>query len=137
MTISSPASARLAAPVRFSDVNWAAIPDTAGAYVIYDEGEVIYVGMAGRDRGGSLRRLRDHASGQIVNMFAQYLFLARVQFTREERCRHPNEAKGACRQYIRSRCPFSFITAAGGEEARELEKRLKQELRPPLNPVGL
>jgi len=60
-------------------VNWANIPDTPGAYVIYDQEEVIYVGMAGRDGKGSLqRRLRDHASGQIVNMFAQHLFLSRV-----------------------------------------------------------
>jgi predicted GIY-YIG superfamily endonuclease len=121
--------------VLFSEVDWATVPDAAGAYVIYDGDEVIYVGMAGRDLKGSLRRrLRDHASGQIVNMFAQYLFLARVQFQREERCRHPNEAKAACRAYIRERCSFSFITAADGAEARELEKRLKQELRPSLNP---
>jgi predicted GIY-YIG superfamily endonuclease len=130
-----PASSRLTSPVPFSDVNWAAIPDATGAYVIYDGHEVLYVGMAGRDQKGSLRRrLRDHASGQIVNMFAQYLFLARVQFLREERCRHPNQAKAACREYIRERCSFSFITAADGAEARDLERRLKQELRPSLNP---
>jgi predicted GIY-YIG superfamily endonuclease len=135
MTIVYPASSRLTAPIRFSEVDWAAVPDVAGAYVIYDEGEVIYVGMAGRDQRGSLRRrLRDHASGQIVNMFAQYLFLARVQFIKAERCRHPNEAKAACREYIRERCAFSFLTAADGAEARALEKRLKQELRPSLNP---
>ncbi|MDQ3816084.1 MAG: hypothetical protein M3362_00140 [Acidobacteriota bacterium] len=135
MTIFSQARSGLSTPVRFSDVDWATVPDVAGAYVIYDEGEVIYVGMAGRNLSGSLRRrLRDHASGQIVNMFAQYLFLARVQFLRENRCRHPGEAKAACRDYIRERCSFSFITAADGVEARDLERRLKQELRPSLNP---
>ncbi|HET9866252.1 MAG TPA: hypothetical protein VFQ06_03075 [Nitrospira sp.] len=67
-------------------------------------------------------------------MFAQYLFLARVQFIKEERCRHPNEAKAACREYIRERCSFSFITAEDGAEARKMEKRLKQELAPSLNP---
>jgi hypothetical protein len=67
-------------------------------------------------------------------MSAQYLFLARVQFIMEERCRHPNEAKLACRDYIRERCSFSFVTAVNGAEARDLEKRLKQELRPSLNP---
>lgn len=119
----------------FNGVDWATVPDAAGAYVVYDGDEVIYVGMAGRDRSGSLRRrLTDHASGQIVNMFAQYLFLARVQFVKEERCRHPNEAKAACREYIRERCSFSYITAADGAEARDLEMRLKQELRPSLNP---
>ncbi len=94
MTTMLSQSVHLSQPVRFGDVDWANIPDTPGAYVIYDEGEVIYVGMAGRDGNGSLRRrLRDHASGQIVNMFAQYLFLSRVQFVSDERIRHPNEAK--------------------------------------------
>ncbi len=135
MATSIPTSSRLSSPAPFSDVNWAAVPDAAGAYVIYDGDEVLYVGMAGRDQRGSLRRrLRDHASGQIVNMFAQYLFLARVQFLREERCRHPKEAKAACREYIRERCSFSFIMAADGAEARDLEDRLKRELRPSLNP---
>lgn len=55
-----------------------------------DGEEVLYVGMAGRDGKGSLRRrLRDHSSGQIVNMFAQYLFLGRVQFLGLEPLRHP------------------------------------------------
>jgi predicted GIY-YIG superfamily endonuclease len=135
MTSYTQVSSRLTPSVGFRDVDWATIPDAAGAYVIYDGDEVLYVGMAGRDQRGSLRRrLRDHASGQIVNMFAQYLFLARVQFIMEERCRHPNEAKAACRDYIRERCSFSFITAADGAEARGLEKLLKQELRPSLNP---
>ncbi|WP_437506217.1 GIY-YIG nuclease family protein [Sorangium sp. So ce1099] len=103
--------------------------------MIYDEDEVIYVGMAGRDRSGSLRRrLRDHASGQIVNMFAQYLFLSRVQFVNDERIRHPSEAKMACRAYLRARCAFRFVTAADGAEARQLEQQLKRELGPALNP---
>lgn len=73
-----------------------AIPVGPGAYVIYDHDEVVYVGMAGRNGKGGLRnRLRDHASGQIVNMFAQYLFLARVQFLPENRIAHPRDAKSA------------------------------------------
>ncbi|MFT3772680.1 MAG: hypothetical protein QM820_45390 [Minicystis sp.] len=135
MTAMLPQNARLSSLVRFRDVVWANIPDTPGAYVIYDEEEVIYVGMAGRDGKGSLRRrLQDHGSGQIVNMFAQYLFLARVQFVREERIRHPNEAKEACRAYLRARCAFRFITTGDGAEARRLEQQLKLELRPALNP---
>jgi len=125
----------LSQSVRFSDVDWSDVPDTPGAYVIYDGDEVLYVGMAGRDRKGSLRRrLRDHASGQIVNMFAQYLFLSRVQFVSEERIRHPNEARAACRVYLRDRCAFRFIRCPDGAEARRLERELKLELRPVLNP---
>lgn len=62
----------------FSEADWEALPDAPGVYVIYDIDEVIHVGMAGRDGAGSLRkRLKDHSTGQVVSMFAQYLFLDR------------------------------------------------------------
>jgi hypothetical protein len=51
-------SSLLTSPTRFADVDWAHVPDVAGAYVIYEGGEVLYVGMAGRDGQGSLRRRR-------------------------------------------------------------------------------
>ena len=128
-------SDRLSEPTPLGDIDWVAVPDSPGAYVIYDRDEALYVGMAGRDRKGSLRRrLRDHASGQIVNMFAQYLFLSRVQFVSEERVKHPSAAKAACRSYLRERCTFRYIVAKDGAEARQLEQQLKQELRPALNP---
>ena len=95
--------------IRFADVSWSDIPDGPGVYIIYDHAEVLYVGMAGRDRGGTLRkRLRDHSSGQVVNMFAQYLFLSRVQFVVDERVTHPRAAKVACRAYILERCAFRY-----------------------------
>jgi len=123
------------ARLRFSDVDWASVPDSPGVYVIFDHDEVVYVGMAGRNGRGSLRnRLRDHASGQIVNMFAQYLFLARVQFLPVDRIAHPREAKSACRKYISDRCSFQFVATADAREARNLEAQLKKELRPVLNP---
>lgn len=132
---SSPVTSLLSAPQYFRDADWASVPDTAGVYVIYDESEVIYVGMAGRDGSGSLRRrLRDHASGQIVNMFAQYLFLDRVQFACEERIRHPQQAKAAVHAYVRERCRLSFAPTPDGISARQMEQLLKQELRPTLNP---
>jgi hypothetical protein len=103
--------------------------------VIYDKEEVIYVGMAGRDRNGTLRRrLRDHASGQIVNMFAQYLFLSRVQFASDQRIQHPSDAKAACRAYLLEHCAFRLIVAKDAPEARQLELQLKRELRPAMNP---
>lgn len=121
--------------IRFNSVDWTQVPDSPGAYVIYDGDEVVYVGMAGRDRNGSLRRrLRDHASGQIVNMFAQYLFLSRVQFASDERIRHPKQAKAACQGYLASRCAFRFAVVADAAEARSLERLLKNELKPALNP---
>ena len=67
---------QLSDPMPFAGAMWSAVPNEPGVYVIADEKEVVYVGMAGRNgKGGIRNRLRDHASGQIVNMFAQYLFL--------------------------------------------------------------
>jgi hypothetical protein len=122
------------APVRFADVDWNAVPDTPGAYVIYDRTEVLYVGMAGRDGHGSLRkRLKDHSTGQVVNMFAQYLFLVRAQFQAQERITHPRAAKDACPTYILERCSFRHRALASGAEARKLESVLKRDLKPALN----
>jgi hypothetical protein len=122
--------------IPFSGAAWNAVPDEPGVYVISDVGEVLYVGMAGRDGNGSLRkRLRDHASGQVVNMFAQYLFLARVQFSTPERITHPRAAKEACRAYIAKRCTFRYKMLADAAQARALEARLKRELAPALNAV--
>ncbi len=102
--------------------------------MIYEDDELLYVGMAGREGKGSLRRrLKDHSTGQVVNMFAQYLFLARVQFTVPERVTHPNEAKSLCQQYIRRRCQLSWRVLATPAEARELEAKLKAQLKPALN----
>ena len=125
----------LSSPVQFADVVWSEVPDQPGVYVIYDGQEVLYVGMAGRNGRGSLRnRLKDHRSGQIVNMFAQYLFLARVQFIPKDRITHPRQAKAACHMYIVDRCSFRYSATRDSSEARKLEDRLRDELVPVLNP---
>ena len=127
--------AGLSRRISFREVDWEAVPTKPGVYVIHDLDEVIYVGMAGRNGRGNLRnRLRDHASGQMVNMFAQYLFLAKVQFIPKNRITHPRDAKAACQEYIRDRCSFRYQVATGAAEARDLEKSLKEELAPSLNP---
>ena len=125
----------LSKPVTFRNVDWKDVPASPGVYVIYDKDEVIYVGMSGRNGKGNLRnRLRDHCSGQIVNMFAQYLFLARVQFLSGDRITHPRDAKAACHEYIIDRCAFRYRVAEDGKRARALEGQLKTELSPTLNP---
>ena len=121
--------------ISFQQADWTAVPAKPGVYVIFDGDELVYVGMAGRNGQGSLRnRLHDHASGQIVNMFAQYLYLARVQFLSKERIVHPREAKAACKKYIRERCSFEYRVTTDARDARLLESRLKLELKPALNP---
>lgn len=133
-TMDSTIEPALSPRISFASVDWTTVPATPGVYVVYDLDEIVYVGMAGRDGQGSLRkRLKDHASGQIVNMFAQYLFLARVQFVDEKRITHPREAKAACRSYLRARCSFRYVTTVNATEARALELRLKRELKPVLN----
>ena len=70
------APAGFSSPIRFDSVAWDCVPSEPGVYVIFDREECLYVGMAGRDGNGTLRkRLKDHSTGQVVNMFAQYLFL--------------------------------------------------------------
>jgi hypothetical protein len=69
-----------------------------------------------------------------VNMFAQYLFLARVQFIPKDRITHPRDAKAACHRYIMERCSFRYSTTRDSDEARAVEQRLKEELKPVLNP---
>jgi hypothetical protein len=67
-------------------------------------------------------------------MFAQYLFLSRVQFIPDERINNPKAAKAACHEYMISRCSFRYRVAGDATEARDLEKSLKAELKPTLNP---
>lgn len=124
----------LSPPQPFAETDWPTVPDRPGVYVVYEGDEVLYVGMAGRNGRGSLRsRLQAHARGQIVNMFAQYLFLARVQFLPETPITHPRDANRACRAYIRERCLFAYCVTADGAEAMLAERALKAALQPALN----
>ena len=118
---------------RFATRNWRTIPDIPGVYVILDGEEAIYVGMAGRNGKGSLRRrLRDHASGQIVNMFVQYLLFDRILYTADSP-RSPSEAKIRCRTYIRQKCEFRYLAVHDKMEAFRVENHLKRELQPTFN----
>jgi len=117
--------------VAFRDATWANVPTSPGVYVIFDLDEVVYVGMT---RGSLRNRLRDHARGQIVNMFAQYLFLARVQFLPPDRIVHPLQAQSACQKYISERCSFQWKATIDASDASNLERRLRTALKPALNP---
>ena len=116
--------------------DWQSVPETPGVYVLFDREEIIYVGMAGRDRKGSLRRrLRDHASGQIVNMFAQYLLFDRLLFT-DDPPRTPREATLRCREYIREYCAARYLALDDKADAVRIEKTLRQALNPSFNGTG-
>ena len=126
-----------APPFALGQADWSAVPDTPGVYVIFESEEVIYVGMAGRDQKGSLRRrLRDHSSGQIVNMFAQYLLFARI-LTGPNLPRTPREATIHCRTYIRSHCTARVLSIADKVEARRVEGELRASLKPAFNGIAI
>jgi hypothetical protein len=115
--------------------DWSVVPDTPGVYVLFEDAEVIYVGMAGRDQKGSLRRrLRDHASGQIVNMFAQYLLFMRL-LPKDDRPSTPREATLQCRAYIRAHCTARVLSSADKSEAVNIERRLRSRLQPTFNRI--
>ena len=42
----APTSVELSGPIAFSGVRWGDVPDTPGVYVIADQQEIVYVGMA-------------------------------------------------------------------------------------------
>lgn len=126
--------ARFHGPIPFHDADWSAIPDSPGAYLVLDLDEIVWIGMAdGSGQAGLRDRLREHGNGEIVHMFAQCLFLARAQFRSEARILHPRVANEVCRAYISERCSFMFAATSDAEDARDLEQRLKLELRPPLH----
>jgi hypothetical protein len=115
--------------------DWSVVPDTPGVYVIFEGTEIIYIGMAGRDQKGSLRRrLRDHASGQIVNMFAQYLLFARI-LKGSDPPRTPREATIRCRTWIRSYCSVRVLPITDKVEARRVEGELRANLKPAFNGI--
>lgn len=123
---------------RFNAIAWNDVPDEPGVYAISEPSELLYVGMAGRDGKGSLRRrLKDHASGQVVNMFAQYLFFAKAQFLVESRVRHPIEAKQLVQQYVREHCSLAWRVCMSATEARAMESDLRRQLVPSLNGTQL
>ena len=46
----------LSEPISFAGVTWNAVPNEPGVYVIADQGEIVYVGMAGRNGKGGIRK---------------------------------------------------------------------------------
>lgn len=117
----------------FRNSNWGDVPDVPGVYVIFDGDEAVYVGMAGRNGKGSLRRrLADHSSGQVVNMFVQYLLFDRI-LPLSEAPRSPSEAKRRCQAYILQKCAFRFLTVNDRLEALRVERQLRGDLQPTFN----
>jgi hypothetical protein len=125
---------QLSDPMPFAGAMWSAVPNEPGVYVIADEKEVVYVGMAGRNGKGVLET--DFA----ITHLARSSHVRAVPFPRSSSVPWgganyaSTKCKAACREYIAARCSFQYKTTASAVEARALENRLKEELRPSLNP---
>lgn len=113
--------------IAFDSVTWADVPDTPGAYTVFDGESLLYVGMAGRDGKGSLRRrLKNHRDGNMVNMLKQYLWFAIVQHINEKPASTPQEAAGRCREFMMERLSLRYLVCSDGAEARREENGLKR-----------
>ena len=95
-----------------------------GVYMIFDQNELIYIGMAKSNLYG---RLNQHASGRRSgDQFCVYVFdrLVLPQLTSDE-----IEAATAgellldpmVKEYVRTRLSYKFLEVADGQTARDLE----------------
>lgn len=113
--------------VLFREVAWPEVPDVPGVYAVFDEHEFLYVGMAGRNGKGSLRRrLKAHRDGNLANMLKQYLWFGIVQHRDEVPADTPAEASARCREYMMRNLAFRHRTCDDAGAARELENKLKR-----------
>ncbi|HIF65322.1 MAG TPA: hypothetical protein EYQ34_01765 [Acidimicrobiia bacterium] len=152
----------LASATRYAFHDWpvAAVPEVAaGVYVIWDEDQLIYVGMSGRGatsslleakrsegkRFGLFQRLASHASGrrggdQFCVYVADLLVLPELSadqidaISRKELL-FDKLVKG----YIHSNLKFGFIETSSGDEALRIEAEIKSGAlgqKPFLNPTN-
>ena len=115
--------------------DWRNVPDKPGVYVVLEGGKPVYVGMAGRKGGkGSIqKRLKDHASGQLVNMFAQYLLFYRI-LPLPDSPRTPDDARDRCKEYARSKFTARYREVMP-ERVGKWEKELIRRLNPEFNGI--
>lgn len=150
----------LAEGPKFSFKDWpvSAVPDVAaGVYSIWDQNQLVYVGMSGRGattqllnekRSGSKRfglftRLGSHASGrrsgdQFCVYVADHLVLPRLSVDQIDAIsRKELLFDNLIRKYIHDRLSFRFIETSSGDEALRIEDDVKSGAlgqKPLLNP---
>lgn len=106
-----------------------------GIYVIFGRGEVIYVRMVDRNGKGSLRkRLREHSTGQVVNMFAQYMLFNRL-LDPADLPRSPQEAGQRCRANLREYCEARALPSEDGGPSTPSRFNCARKLAPTFNAV--
>lgn len=115
--------------------DWSGVPESPGVYVVLERKKPVYVGMAGRRGGeGAIQsRLKDHASGQLVNMFVQYVLFHRV-LRQSNPPQTPDVARDRCKEYVRSNFTARY-RKVGLEHLREWEEKLIRRLNPEFNGI--
>jgi hypothetical protein len=135
-------------PYRFAEfTSSVGVPRTgAGVYTIWDDaGELIYVGIAGRNPDGSglASRLRSHASGrrsgdQFCVYVADHYVMPDLTSSQIEAIRDGQLSMDALvRECIHSRFSYRFATVGSYAEAMAIENAIKSSAlgqHPQLNP---
>ena len=131
-------SRMMAAPL-IGHMQVALIPSSSGVYTAWLQGEprCLYVGRAGNSPSGNLRkRIRSHFLGQRgSDQFCLYVYDAYVHAERtlEPRPLITSEVNRRTAQWVRDHVQFRFLQISESE-ATHAEERLRQLLRPILNP---
>ena len=153
-------SLRRATRHAFCDWPVSAVPDVAaGVYAIWDNDQLIYVGMSGRGatrgllaakqlegkRFGLYTRLASHASGrrsgdQFCVYVADHLVLPRLSVDQIDAIsRKELLFDNLIRKYIHDRLSFRFIETSSGDEALRIEDDVRSGAlgqKPLLNPTN-
>ncbi len=138
----------LASGTRYAFYDWpvSAVPDVAaGVYAIWDDDQLIYVGMSGRGatsslleakrlegkRFGLFTRLASHASGrrsgdQFCVYVADHLVLGRLSLDEIDAITLKELLfDNLVKEYIHSNLKFAFIETSSGDEALRIEAEIK------------
>ena len=140
----------------FSDWPNSAIPKvSAGVYAIWNEDDLFYCGMSGRDiegaiasgknRYGLITRLHSHASGRLSgDQFCVYvanrLVIPSLEFTQLRMFKSGElTLDSLTKHYIHKHLSYQYVLVESCGEAYEIEKQARSGellgLRPLLNPL--
>lgn len=114
------------------------IPENPGVYGWYRHGKRMYVGKADSLRsrvwGNHLGRSKAPTGSAFRRNVAEHLGYGTPAAIKSKEVELTNEQLAALREWIDG-CEVAWLTCATAEEAIELERKLKEEFKPPLTKV--
>ena len=120
--------------VRLSDETRGAVPTAPGVYAWYREGEAVYIGTAPDLRQRMARHGetgRDLSRSAFRRSVVEFLGIARAAVTKRRPPMLTLEQIAPAVQWV-SECEVAWIECATADEAKGLERRMKDEWKPPL-----